>query len=195
MRAGRPRSFDVDSALNNALQVFWRKGYEGASLSDLTEAMNINRPSLYAAFGNKEELFRKVLDLYGELHFPMFSAAMARPKARDSMLALLLGMADAQTTPGMPTGCLTVTGGLACSADAAPAQEELNMRRIMTETTIRERLDQAAAEGDLPAGESAAMLAKFVTALIQGMAVQASSGAKREELHQLAQMAMRAWPE
>ncbi|WP_394781379.1 TetR family transcriptional regulator C-terminal domain-containing protein, partial [Undibacterium sp.] len=134
------------------------------------------------------------LDLYGELHFSMISEALAHPKARDAMLALLLGMGDAQTMPGMPAGCLTVTGGLACSSEAAPALEELNTRRLMMESTIKARLEQAEAEADLPAGESTDALAKFITALIQGMAVQASSGASREELHQLARIGMRFWP-
>ncbi|MES2102740.1 MAG: TetR/AcrR family transcriptional regulator [Pseudomonadota bacterium] len=194
MRAGRPRAFDADSALNSALQVFWRKGYEGTSLTDLTDAMGINRPSLYAAFGNKEELFRKALDRYGEIHFPVFSAALALPKARDSMLAVLLGMADAQTAPDSPSGCLTVTGGLASSAEADPVREELGLRRNLCEASIRQRLERAVLEADLPAAESAATLAKYIAMVAQGMAVQASSGASREELHQMARTAMRAWP-
>ena len=94
---GRPRAFDVDEALDRALDVFWRKGYEGASICDLTAAMGINPPSLYAAFGNKEELFRKALDRYVEMHDEFLREALARPKARDGIAALLNKTADALT--------------------------------------------------------------------------------------------------
>src|SRR5438067_5604399 len=113
---GRPRSFDIDKALDRALQVFWHKGYEGTTLSDLTQAMGINRPSLYAAFGNKEALFRKALDRYGEGPAAYVRAALEEPTARAVAERLLLGTVEGLTDPGHPTGCLMVQGALSCSA-------------------------------------------------------------------------------
>src|SRR6266568_8148145 len=92
-RVGRPRAFDVDLALDRALHVFWDKGYEGTSLSDLTKVMRINRPSLYAAFGNKEQLFRKVLDRYMDGPVAYFGRALAAPRARDVVEQIFFGAA------------------------------------------------------------------------------------------------------
>src|SRR5258707_4477360 len=114
MAGGRPRGFDVDEALDRALEVFWRQGYEGTALSDLTAAMGINRPSLYAAFGNKEALFRKVLDRYAERTTASVVHALAEPTARTVVERLLLAAADAQTDPCNPRGCLMVQGALSC---------------------------------------------------------------------------------
>src|SRR5215469_12846659 len=111
---GRPRSFDVEKALDRALEVFWRKGYEGATLSDLTGAMGINRPSLYAAFGNKEALFRKALDRYIEGPAQYVAAALERRTAREVALALLEGLIQLLTDPHYPGGCLIVQCALTC---------------------------------------------------------------------------------
>src|SRR5215470_17599780 len=118
MAMGRPREFDVDQALERALQVFWRKGYEGASLPDLTQAMGINRPSLYAAFGNKEALFRKALDRYAEGPAAYLGAALNEPTARAIAERLLHGTSDLVTDPRNPRGCLIVHGALACGEAA-----------------------------------------------------------------------------
>src|ERR1700686_2393623 len=112
--AGRPLSFDPDKALDRALDVFWRKGYEGASLSGLTKAMAINRPSLYAAFGDKEKLFRKVLDRYAEGPASYSGAALQETTSRAVVELLLHGTADVLTSPGSPRGCLLVQGALTC---------------------------------------------------------------------------------
>jgi len=195
MTRGRPREFDTHQALQQALQVFWAQGYEGTSLLDLTEAMNINRPSLYAAFGNKESLFRQALDLYAEEYFGYVQAALLEPTARGFVEQLLLGHADAQTMPGCPAGCLTVQGGLATSPDARAICEELNARRAGSEQLIRQRLETAQQTGDVPADADPADLARFVATLSQGMAVQAAAGVSRSELHRVVQVALRAWPE
>src|SRR6187431_311201 len=117
-RLGRPRAFDRDQALELALDVFWRKGYEGASLSDLTEAMGINRPSLYAAFGNKEELFRKALDRYGEGPASYVAQALAEPTARLVIEKLLTAGASLLGDPKNPRGCLAVQAALCCGDEA-----------------------------------------------------------------------------
>jgi AcrR family transcriptional regulator len=121
-RLGRPRAFDPDAALDRAMHVFWAKGYEGASLSNLTRAMRINRPSLYAAFGNKEQLFKKVLDRYMNGPVAYFAKALAAPKARDVVEQLFLGTARMAEDPRVPAGCLMVQGALACGS--ASAQKE-----------------------------------------------------------------------
>jgi AcrR family transcriptional regulator len=191
---GRPREFDIDTALDRALKVFWRKGYEGASLPDLTRAMGINRPSLYAAFGNKEALFRKVLDRYAEGPAAYVRAALDEPTARAVAERLLGGAVDLLTDPRNPRGCLMVQGALACGEAAESVRRELVSRRVEGEVAVRQRFERALAEGDLPADSDPADLARYVVTVIRGMAVQAAGGASREELRRVVEMALRAWP-
>lgn len=196
MAGGRPRSFDSDVALGRALEVFWRQGYEGTGISDLTKAMGINNaPSLYNAFGNKEQLFRKVLDHYADGPARYIRDALAEPTARGAVEALLHGAADATTHPDHPRGCITVQGALACSPGAEPARDELAARRAGGEAALRERLQQAGEAGELPAGTDAQALARYFATVYQGIAVQAAGGATREQLHQIADVAMTVWPQ
>jgi AcrR family transcriptional regulator len=194
MAVGRPRAFDVDEALDRALRVFWRKGYEGTSLRDLTRAMGINRPSLYAAFGNKEALFRRALDRYSEGPARRMSDALGEPSAFAVVERLLRSTADALTNPRNPPGCLAVHGALSCSQAAEPIRKELIERRAASEAAIRERFERARSEGDLPADADPADLARYLATVIQGMAVQAAGGASRDELRRIAETALRAWP-
>ncbi len=192
-KVGRPREFDVDAALDAAMRLFWHKGYEGTSLSDLTEAMGVNRPCLYAAFGNKEELFRKALDRYAEVRGPITSAALARPTARGVAEALLSGSAEALAQPEHP-GCLLVQAALACGDGAEAIRRELNVRRGAAVETLRQRFERAQAAGDFPPGAEPADLARYVVTVINGMAVQAAGGAGAEELRRVAEIALGAWP-
>jgi AcrR family transcriptional regulator len=194
MAMGRPREFNVDEALDLSLQVFWRKGYEGASMADLTEAMGITKPSLYAAFGNKEELFRKALDRYVDGPGGYVQVALGMPTARAVVEHLLYGAADAVTDPDHPPGCLAVQGALSCGDAAESIRQELMLRRANGELDLRRRFDRAVAEDDLPAGSDAADLARYISAILQGMAVQAAGGATREQLRKIADMALRTWP-
>jgi len=191
---GRPRAFDVDEALDQALQVFWRKGYEGTSLTDLTEAMGINRPSLYAAFGNKEELFRKALDRYADGPAAHVSESLDEPTARGVVERLLRSIADALGDPRKPRGCLMVQGALSCGEAADPIRQELISRRAAGQDILRKRFERALAEGDLPAGSSPADLARYITTITHGMSVQAAGGASRDELRGIVEVALRAWP-
>ncbi|HEY4233998.1 MAG TPA: TetR/AcrR family transcriptional regulator [Lacipirellulaceae bacterium] len=194
MAVGRPRGFDTDQALERALKVFWRKGYEGTTLPDLTEAMDINRPSLYAAFGNKEALFRKVLDRYADGPAAYVREALEEPTARRVAERLLLGAVDLVTNPRHPGGCLAVHGALACGDEAQSIRRELIARRVKREAALRQRFQRAKSEGDLSASASPADLARYITTIVQGLAVQAASGASRNELQRVAKTALRAWP-
>jgi AcrR family transcriptional regulator len=191
-RLGRPRAFDLDAALDRAMRVFWAKGYEGASLSNLTRAMRINRPSLYAAFGNKEQLFRKVLDRYMDGPVAFFGKALAAPKARDMVEQIFLGTASMAEDPRIPAGCLLVQGALACGSTSA--QKEVSARRTAAEVALRRRLQRAKREGDLPKNADPAELAHYVMTVVRGMAVQSAGGASRDQLHRVARIALRAWP-
>jgi AcrR family transcriptional regulator len=189
---GRPRAFDAEKALDCAMQIFWRKGYLGTSLSDLTDAMGINRPSLYAAFGNKKSLFRKALNRYFKGPSAYLNDALQEPTARavaerlfQSVIALL---ADPQT----PTTCLWVHSALSCGDD--PIRKEFAVQRAGAIAGLRKRFKRAIAEGDLPADADADALAHFVLAVNFGLTVQASTGAVRKELLRIAEIALKAWP-
>jgi AcrR family transcriptional regulator len=191
---GRPREFDVDEALDCALRVFWCRGYEGATLPDLTAAMGINRPSLYAAFGSKEELFRKALDRYVEGPAAFVREALNEPTARAVAERLLGGTIDLVTDRRNPRGCLIVQGALACGETAESVRREVAARRVAGEVALRQRFERALADGDLPAEADAADLARYVVTVMRGMAVQAAGGASREDLRRVAELALRAWP-
>jgi AcrR family transcriptional regulator len=193
-KAGRPREFDLDQALDRALNLFWRKGYEGTSMSDLVEALCITRASLYAAFGSKEGLFRQVMD-----HYEAKAGAyrIAANNARDVLEAvriLLNGPVALHGNKQNPPGCLGVQGALACGHEAEQVRDDLASRRRQGEAAIRSRLQRAASEGDLAADSDPADLARYLSALIYGMAVLASGGASRRELQGVADVALKHWP-
>ena len=193
-RMGRPRSFDIDSALDRVLLVFWRKGFEGASLSDLTKAVGVNRPSLYAAFGDKEALFRKALDRYLDGPAAYVQEALKEPSARAVVERLLRGAAESNTAPRNPGGCLMVQGALACGEEADSIRQELTARRAAGEAAIRRRLQRARSEGDLSTDADPADLARYVATILYGMAVQAAGGASRGKLQRVVEMALRTLP-
>ena len=191
---GRPREFCVDDALSKALRVFWSKGYEGTSLNDLTEAMGITRPSLYAAFGNKESLFRKALDLYEAEKLEYIGRALAQPTARGVAEGLLRGAVENATSIEEPHGCLGVITSVACGAESHDIREEVLERGKVAKRALIERLERAKAEGDIPAHVEPESLTNLLYAVVQGIGVQAGSGATREELEKLVDTGLMMWP-
>ncbi|SET15581.1 TetR/AcrR family transcriptional regulator [Paenibacillus sp. NFR01] len=194
MAKGRPRAFDTETALDQALYLFWRKGYEGTSISDLTEAMGINAPSLYKAFGNKEQLFIRILDRYAEGPAAYMIEAFQQPTARKMIEALLYGAARATTDPATPGGCLTIHGALSTGEAGQTVKHELDVRRAGGETAMRERFKQAQAEGELPGDVDAADLAAFYSTIFQGLAVQGGAGASETKLRRVVDLALQLWP-
>ena len=191
---GRPREFCTENALAAALKVFWRKGYEAASLSDLTEAMGITRPSLYCAFGNKEELFKKALDLYEREKLVFIDQALAKPTAYETVEFLLMKGADAHADPENP-GCMGVNTVLTCGGIASESvRQELTARRFGLETKLRERFERAKVDGDIRKDTDTDALASYVMALAQGMALQASSGMDLAGMRGVVKMALQGWP-
>jgi AcrR family transcriptional regulator len=191
-QTGRPREFDLDERLDRAMEVFWRQGYEGTALSDLTAAMGINRPSLYAAYGNKESLFIKALDRYEKGPSCYVQEALNEPSARATFERLLRGAVKANTSG--PCGCLFVQGALAAGEQGSVAQRELAARRKRGQAGLRDRFERAKAEGELPPDTDADALARYTWMVSYGISVDAAGGATAEELHRAVDLALAAWP-
>ena len=191
---GRPRGFDSDEALERAMLVFWEQGYEGATLTDLTSAMGITRTSMYAAFGNKEELFHKAFQRYLDGPASYVLRALEQPTARQVAEALLTGSVCAVTGSGSPAGCLAVQGSLAAGDVGRPARDALASAREESWARLRDRFQQAVADGDLPPDADPGLLARFLMTVSNGMAVQAAGGVCRDELERVAAAALRQWP-
>lgn len=191
---GRHREYDVDKVLDAALGVFWRKGYEGTSYSDLTQAAGVERPALYSAFGNKEALFMKVLERYDERYMHHIPAALALPTSREVAAHLLYSSVDLNTRYADRTGCLGVNGAIAGADESEPVRQALVAFRAGGERRLRERFEQALAEGDLLPGTRPDVLAAYVMALLHGMALQAKAGFSREMLRAVAEQAVSMWP-
>ncbi|OPG11132.1 TetR/AcrR family transcriptional regulator [Microbispora sp. GKU 823] len=191
---GRPRGFDADDALERAMLVFWEHGYEGASLARLTEAMGISAKSMYAAFGNKEELFRKALERYTEGPSSYLARALEEPTALGVATAILAGAVRTTTRPAQPHGCLGVQGALAASDSGRGVRDLLAAWRNNGCSRLRERFQRAVDDGDLPPDINPGLLARYITTLAFGIAVQAASGVGRDELQEMADAALRTWP-
>ena len=191
---GRPREFDVEEALAAALKVFWRKGYDGASLTDLTEAMGVTRPSLYCAFGNKEALFKKALDLYEREKLAFIDQALEAPTGREAVERFLNSACDLYAEdPGTP-GCMGVNSVLSCQGVASESvRQELIDRGLDVLSRMRARLELAKANGELGDSDPAA-LALYIMTVGQGIALQAGMGAKRKALKQVVATALQAVP-
>lgn len=191
---GRPRGFDADEALERAMLVFWEHGYEGACTAALTQAMGISTTSMYAAFGNKEKLFRKALERYSEGPGGYLVRALDEPTAHGVATGILAGAVRTTTRPDRPRGCLGVQGALTVGGSGREVRDLLVAWRDDGCARVAERFRRAVDEGDLPADADPGLLARYVTTFAHGLAVQVASGAGREELQELADTALRHWP-
>ncbi len=191
---GRPLAFNQDEALDKALNVFWARGYEGASMAELTEALGINKPSIYAAFGNKEELFRKALTRYTTGPAAFVGEAMKEPSARLVVEKFLMRAVEFFCDKSTPNGCMIVQGALTCGQSSSAIQQELIAYRSRIETMLTKRFELAKTQDDLPPSLNTKQLAKYIATIHQGMSVQATSGATREELTAIVEIALKNLP-
>jgi AcrR family transcriptional regulator len=184
----------MEKALDSAMQVFWRKGYAGASMVELTAAIGINSPSLYAAFGSKEGLFRQVLDRYDGRRRAFMESVLGAPTAYDAAASFLHGVADfaANTGGKTPPGCLLLQCGSSCSDEDIP--DVVAQHRAEKETALRKRFERALAEGDLAPGSDPATLARYLMTVSNGICVQAAAGDDLQQLHAVADIALGSFP-
>jgi AcrR family transcriptional regulator len=192
---GRPRVFDMDEALDKALRIFWARGYEGASIAELTEAIGVNKPSLYAAFGNKEELFYKALLRYASGPVAFVNDVLKEPTARKVAESFLVRAAEFLTDLKHPKGCMIVQGALSSGESAELVRNILIKFRKSYEDQLAERFTKAIIDGDLSSNANPKCLAKYLATLHQGMSVQSTSGATKEELLDIANIALKVWQE
>jgi AcrR family transcriptional regulator len=194
MGRGRPRQFDKEKALDTALELFWRHGYEGTSISLLAERIGVNVPSLYAAFGNKESLFLQAIERYSELNGRIYHESFKKKTAREVAFAILIGEVELVTQRGRPDGCLMVQGALATSPESEKISEMMAGMRGMAERWMAERFERAKEENDLPADADPKSLASYIMTLNSGLAVQAKSGVGKKQLLKVVEIAMQNWP-
>jgi AcrR family transcriptional regulator len=193
-KMGRPRGFAENEALEAAMRVFWEKGYEGSTLADLTEAMGINRSSMYATFGDKEALFRLAINRYAEGPAAYVRGALEQPTVRAVVEALLRGALELLTDPSHPRGCLSVQGALACGSHAEPMKQAMIEWRRQGESDIHKRLHRARREGDLAKDVDPGDLTRYISTVLTGLAVQAANGPTRAEMTRLVDMVLRSMP-
>jgi len=191
VKVGRPREFDREKALEEAMKVFWAKGYDGASLSELTKAMGINKPSVYAAFGDKRRLFDEAVERYSAGPWNFAKRAYEMRTAKETVRALLEGAMGIAVTEDGPGGCLYTRASL---SSGVSVRDAVVGRRLAAEGKLQARLRKAQKSGELPAEVNCAALAKYVSTMVQGIAVQGAGGASRRELKAVVEVAMGAWP-
>lgn len=193
-RRGRPPAFNYEEALEKAMQTFWTFGYEGTSMAALIEAMDMNKPSIYAAFGNKEALFNQALDKYVSGPSAFVKEAMAEPTSYLVAKKFLTKAVELLTQYQNPRGCMIVQGALSCGPEAEMMQKKLIAYRANLEESLKKRFDLAKEKRDLPEDANTAALAKYVATIHQGISVQASSGASKDALMEIIDIAMQNWP-
>lgn len=199
MERGRPRIFDKEQALDAALAVFWRSGYQAASLAELTQAMGITKPSLYAAFGNKEQLYLQALERYQQQQLLKHAARLTEePDLTQALRTFLRSVASMLTAPDLPGGCMVVTSAVACDTAALPRRvqtalaETVNLASV---TLLQERLTTALHNHRLPVGTPIEQLADYFVTIMSGMAVMAKVGTNKQRLFDCIEHALRVLPQ
>ncbi|HYH28881.1 MAG TPA: TetR/AcrR family transcriptional regulator [Pseudonocardia sp.] len=191
---GRPRGFDRDEALRRAMESFWEHGYEGTSIGELCTAIGIRPPSLYAAFGSKEALFREAVALYeGMEGEPPLRALRDAPTAREGIEAMLRANVRSYTAPGRPTGCMVVLAATTYTPSTAGIRDFLTEQRRAGTAAVRERLVRGQADGDVPPGADTGALAAYVMSVQYGLSLQARDGAGRAELDTVVDCLSAGW--
>lgn len=193
-RRGRPPAFEHEDALEKAMQTFWTFGYEGTSMAALIEAMDMNKPSIYAAFGNKEALFNQALNKYVSGPSAFVKDAMSEPSSYEVAKTFLTKAVELLTQNRNPRGCMIVQGALSCGPEVEIIQKKLTAYRANLEEGFKKRFDLAKDNRDLPEDTNTTTLAKYVATIHQGISVQASSGASKDALMDIVDIAMRNWP-
>jgi AcrR family transcriptional regulator len=190
-KMGRPRGFDEGAALDAAMRLFWERGYEGTSMADLTKAMGLNPPSIYAAFGDKKSLFALAAKRYAEGPAQYQARALSEPTLREVILALFRNTVEFLTDSGHPSGCMTLTGAMACGVEANSAKEFMTEIRKQNEAGLKSRLQQARKSGELAADVNVDDYARYLSTLLGGLAIQAANGVSRKEMKRIADIAVR----
>ncbi|MFO7250088.1 MAG: TetR/AcrR family transcriptional regulator [Actinomycetes bacterium] len=190
---GRPRSFDRGAVLDKAIRLFWRNGYEATSVRDLTEELGIGAPSLYNAFGDKRRLFAEAVEVYDREYGGFIEAALTEEPTAKRAAARLFAEAPARyTRPGLPAGCLIVTGDIGTTDKEVLA----SVRRIRQAkvAALTDKIKADIAAGELPADTDAQALARYTMSMLSGIAQAARDGVPRDELERVARIALTAWP-
>ena len=190
-KTGRPLSFDKDAALESAMLLFWERGFEGTSMADLTQAMGLSPSSIYAAFGDKHALFQLAVKRYMEMRARYAGKALDEPTLGKVVRALFDNTVAFLTTPGHPARCMTLSGAVGCSVEAAPARDIMSEIRKQNEAVMRERFIKARNSGELPKNVNVDDYTRYLSTIIAGLSIQAANGSTRAELKRTARMALR----
>src|ERR1700733_583773 len=191
---GRPREFDREWALDQAMKLFWKRGYETTSMAELRAVLRITQASLYAAFGSKEQLFRDVVDLYLRTANASTAQALAGgATAREAIHSMMQAAVDAFSAPGTPGGCLLILGATNCAVENKGIQDHLVSIRRQIARSISERLKRGQRDGDVPAGAPLSALTAYYSTVLQGLAFQSRDGASQKTLTDVVHLAMANW--
>jgi AcrR family transcriptional regulator len=190
-KTGRPISFEKDTALEAAMLLFWERGFEGASMADLTQAMGLSPSSIYAAFGDKHALFSLAVRRYVDSRAQYATKALNEPTLEKVIRALLASTVAFLTTPGHPPTCMTLAGAVGCSADAVPARDLMTEVRRQNEVAIRKRLLEARKSGELSKDINVDDYTRYLSSILAGLSIQAANGSTKAQLKRTSQMALR----
>jgi len=190
-KTGRPISFDKDAALEAAMLLFWKRGYEGTSMADLTQVMGLNPSSIYAAFGDKHALFSLAVKRYIDSRAQYAIKPLEEPTLARVIRGLFYNTVMFLSTPGHPPNCMSLAGAMGCGVDATPARDLLREIRKQNQAAMRERLRKARRSGELPKGINVDDYTRYLSSILAGLSVQAANGSTKSELKRAAEMALR----